>query len=203
VARVSAPRAPAAPTAESQVARRARILRSAAELGAAHGFDGVQMQEVAKDAGVALGTVYRYFPSKIQLFLAVMGEQMFSEQPPSPAADHDADAVGRLDELLVGWMRRLTHRRELALAMVRSTLVSYASASADARGMDMLLVPTILACAAVDLPTEDDRGRARLLLYAWWGVVVSRVSEHMSEPEAEAHIRSAARLIFTPSTSRP
>ena len=48
----------------SQAARRDRVLRAALELGREGGYDAVQMREVATEAGVALGTIYRYFSSR-------------------------------------------------------------------------------------------------------------------------------------------
>src|SRR5881227_2236162 len=56
----------------SQLARRERILDAAMELAAEGGYDAVQMREVAERADVALGTVYRYFPSKVHLLVAAV-----------------------------------------------------------------------------------------------------------------------------------
>ncbi len=47
-----------------------RVLRAAHELFAEHGAD-VTMEEVARRAGVGVGTIYRRFPSKEHLFAAV------------------------------------------------------------------------------------------------------------------------------------
>jgi TetR/AcrR family transcriptional regulator, cholesterol catabolism regulator len=51
--------------------RRQNILQAATRLIYQHPYDEVQMREVADAAGVALGTVYRYFASKEHLFAAV------------------------------------------------------------------------------------------------------------------------------------
>lgn len=194
MARIPAHRVPAAPTAPSQVVRRARILRSAAKMGAVHGYDGVQMQEVAKDAGVALGTVYRYFPSKTQLFLAVMAEEVFGGRP--HAGHEGGDTRGDVTDLLVGWTRRFTQRPKLALAMVQSTLATYSSHSVEAKGMDTLVAPYILGRLGIERPTEEDLSKVRLLLYAWWGIVISRLSEHLAQDQAEDHIRLCTVLFF-------
>ena len=194
MARISVQRAPAAPTAHSQVARRARILSSAAELGAIHGYDGVQMQEVARGAGVAVGTVYRYFPSKTQLFLAVMAEEVFGGRARTEAEAPASDVA----DLLVGWTRRFTQRPKLALAMVQSTLAAYSGRSAEARDMDVLVAPEILGLLGIEEPVEEELSKVRLLTYAWWGVVISRLSEHMTQAEAEEHIRLGAALFVTP-----
>ncbi|MEW5535778.1 TetR family transcriptional regulator, partial [Streptomyces virginiae] len=55
---------------------RRRILHASAQLASRGGFDAVQMREVAEAAGVALGTLYRYFPSKVHLLVATMQDQL-------------------------------------------------------------------------------------------------------------------------------
>ena len=59
---------------KSQAQRRERVLRAALELGAEGGYDAVQMRDVATSAGVALGTIYRYFASKDHLLAAALVE---------------------------------------------------------------------------------------------------------------------------------
>lgn len=58
----------------SQRARRQRIVRAGLELLEARTYDTIQMRDVAEAAGVALGTLYRYFSSKEHLFAAVLVE---------------------------------------------------------------------------------------------------------------------------------
>src|SRR5690606_13408402 len=64
----------AATLTKSQAARRDRVIRAALDLGASGGYDAVQMRDVATSAGVALGTIYRYFSSKDHLLAAAMVE---------------------------------------------------------------------------------------------------------------------------------
>jgi len=65
-------RLPAEPSSALQRAKYERMLQAATELGAVYDFDHVQMHEVARRAGVAIATLYRYFPSKTHLFVNVM-----------------------------------------------------------------------------------------------------------------------------------
>src|SRR5918994_5612670 len=58
----------------AQAARRQRIVRAGLGLLEAGTYDKIQMRDVAETAGVALGTVYRYFSSKEHLFAAVLFE---------------------------------------------------------------------------------------------------------------------------------
>src|SRR2546426_11350007 len=51
---------------------RDRILRAAEGIFARRDYHEVQMDDVVEACGVGKGTLYRYFPSKQDLFLAVM-----------------------------------------------------------------------------------------------------------------------------------
>jgi AcrR family transcriptional regulator len=58
----------------SRAARRERIVRTAFDLLVESDYDAIQMRDIAESARVALATLYRYFPSKEQLFAAVQLE---------------------------------------------------------------------------------------------------------------------------------
>src|SRR3989442_14156748 len=53
---------------------RDRILRAAETVFARHDYHEVQMDDVVEACGVGKGTLYRYFPSKQDLYFAVMFE---------------------------------------------------------------------------------------------------------------------------------
>src|SRR5207244_2412704 len=83
----------AAPTvagkrARNQAARRQRVIEAAMALATQGGYDAVQMRDVAATADVALGTLYRYFPSKDHLLIAAQEEwaqalrQRLAQKPP-------------------------------------------------------------------------------------------------------------------------
>jgi AcrR family transcriptional regulator len=57
-----------------QLARRQRIVRTALRALANSDYDQVKISDVARDSGVALGTLYRYFASKEHLFAAAFVE---------------------------------------------------------------------------------------------------------------------------------
>src|SRR6476469_9818018 len=59
----------------AQRERRKRILDATIALASAGGFDAVQMRSVAERADVALGTLYRYFPSKIHLLVSALARE--------------------------------------------------------------------------------------------------------------------------------
>jgi len=57
-------------------ARRENILAAAAQVFAAHGVDGATVEMVAREAEVAVGTIYLYFSSRDDLFVSLMAERI-------------------------------------------------------------------------------------------------------------------------------
>src|SRR4249920_4041291 len=64
----------------AQRERRKRILDATLALASKGGYDAVQMRTVAERADVALGTLYRYFPSKIHLLVSALAREFERNQ---------------------------------------------------------------------------------------------------------------------------
>ena len=63
-------------TPDWRVRRREAILAAAADLFARRPYHDVQVDDVAKQAGVGKATLYRYFPSKEELYLHAFDEAL-------------------------------------------------------------------------------------------------------------------------------
>lgn len=63
--------APALPNTPAQHARYHRVLSSASRLLADGGIENLSMKELAQDADVSFTALYRYFPSKAHVLLAI------------------------------------------------------------------------------------------------------------------------------------
>ncbi|GAA1267673.1 TetR family transcriptional regulator [Pseudonocardia aurantiaca] len=194
--RTAEARAPASPASKDQVVRRGRILAAAADLGARAGLEGVQMHEVAKDGGVAIGTLYRYFPSKTQLFATVFEEQIRRFVGDGWAGD-GTDPTGDVGEMLVHLYRELTRRPRLGVAMVQSAAANHASVwAAEAELVQSTLGRAVLGTLGVAEPTERDVSVVRLLMYSWWGILKAGLTGKTTQAQAEAETRLAARLLL-------
>jgi AcrR family transcriptional regulator len=83
---------------------RARVLDAAARLFAAVGVDAVSMEEVAREAGVGKGTLYRRYADKGELSAALIDADARALQVEIlaglPSAGPDADPRVRLERLL-------------------------------------------------------------------------------------------------------
>ncbi|MFD6162868.1 TetR/AcrR family transcriptional regulator [Nocardia sp. NPDC060256] len=80
---------------EHLAARRQQILDAAARLFAERGFARTSMNDVVREAGLSMGAVYRYFPSKAELIIAVCegrGGDIDGEFP----VEHPRDLLTRL-----------------------------------------------------------------------------------------------------------
>src|SRR3954467_11125914 len=98
----------------SQLARRERILDAAMELATEGGYEAVQMREVAERADVALGTLYRYFPSKVHLLVAAMGRTFRSLQESVRVDGSDDTRQERVYRVVAAVTRYLARHRRLS-----------------------------------------------------------------------------------------
>ncbi|MFF2503887.1 TetR/AcrR family transcriptional regulator [Streptomyces sp. NPDC058067] len=89
---------PRAPRADA-VRNRKKILAAAGEQVAAHGPD-IGMDEIAAAAGVAVGTLYRHFPTKTDLIAAALTAYVTGVADDAEATlDRVRDGARALDEL--------------------------------------------------------------------------------------------------------
>ncbi|WP_017610780.1 TetR family transcriptional regulator [Nocardiopsis xinjiangensis] len=126
--------APTGTLSRSQTQRRKRIVQTAAALAVRGGVDAMQMRSVAERAGVALGTLYRYFPSKMDLVVAVVTEELdlleggIMRRPPTAQSP-----AGRAVDVLLRATRGLMREPELADALVRSLIMAEVKIELDVR----------------------------------------------------------------------
>jgi len=61
---------------EKRKSRKAQILKAAITIFARKGFYQAKVSEIARQAGIADGTIYLYFPSKDDILIAIFEEEM-------------------------------------------------------------------------------------------------------------------------------
>src|SRR4029079_10888044 len=64
---------PPGPTAQGTAARE-RLYATATQSIAARGYEATTLRDIAKEAGVSVGLLYRYFPSKQAIVIALYDE---------------------------------------------------------------------------------------------------------------------------------
>src|SRR2546423_8973607 len=111
-------------------ARHDAIVQAAGALAAEGGISAVQITPVAQRAGVATGTVYRYFPSKDDLVAALVDAASEREiGAVRRAADAAPGPLSALAAAITTYAARALDRRKLAFALIAEP----AEAADDAR----------------------------------------------------------------------
>src|SRR5262249_47192429 len=72
--------------AQLVAARRAQILDAATRVFARKGFNRATIRDVARDAGIADGTIYNYFANKADLLIGLLDRLNETEQRPASLA---------------------------------------------------------------------------------------------------------------------
>ncbi|MGW2229624.1 TetR family transcriptional regulator [Streptomyces formicae] len=192
------------PLTERQEARRRRILHASAQLASRGGFDAVQMREVAEAAGVALGTLYRYFPSKVHLLVATMQDQLqhmhttIRKRP--PAGESPAERVA---ETLMRAFRALQREPHLADAMVRALTFADRSVSPEVDTVSRLTTAIILdAMGLAEPPTAQQLSAVRVIEHTWHSALITWLSGRASIAQVKIDIETVCRLIDLTATPR-
>ena len=99
---------------ERKALQRARILEAAREIFFRDGFVAANLDEVALSAGVAKGTLYRYFESKGDLYVALLAEngRVFVERMREVAfaSGSASERIRKLGRFYFGhWTRNATY----------------------------------------------------------------------------------------------
>jgi AcrR family transcriptional regulator len=98
---------------------RLSILEAARALVGQGGFRSAQMSAVAVEAGVATGTIYRYFPTQIELFAEVFRDNSQREvDAMQAAAAADGNCSQRLRGAVTTFVTRALRNRRLAYALI-------------------------------------------------------------------------------------
>jgi AcrR family transcriptional regulator len=183
----------------AQQDRRRRILDATIALASEGGFEAVQMREVADRADVALGTLYRYFPSKIHLLVSALAGRF-------EAADSAlrGRAVTGEDEAerVIGVLRRVTRGlqgdEKLTEALTRAFMFADSSVQTEIDRVGMLLT-TMLTRAMrpeADEVTAEDVQVARVIGDVWLSSLMTWVTGRSSAKETADHMEYAVRLIL-------
>lgn len=102
-----------------RVLSREELLVAAREVITAHGYAGASVAGIAAHAGVSHGALYRYFPSKVDLFVEVFRDVCDREiRAAGKAAVAAEGPVERIDAVLRNFAERALDNPTLAWALI-------------------------------------------------------------------------------------
>jgi AcrR family transcriptional regulator len=177
-------------TEARRTAARERIVRSALKLVARGGYREAQVAAVAREAGVATGTVYRHFPSKADLLTEVfrVASQREVDAVAHACATHDGVAP-RIAAAVDTFARRALRGRRLAWALlaepvdpaVEAERLQFRRAYAD-----VFAAAIAGGVASGELPEQDPHLTAAALVGAIGEALLGPLSPTAAADDADA-----------------
>ena len=180
--------------------RRKRILDATIDLASKGGFDAVQMRAVAEQADVALGTLYRYFPSKIHLLVSALGRELERVDAALRERPIPGDtAAERVIYVLKRTTRGMQGDAHLTEALTRAFMFADASVASEIHDVGMLM--TSMLTHAMDPErggevTDDDVAIARVIGDVWLSALVGWVTGRTSAADTAAQMEKAVHLLL-------
>ena len=188
----------------AQRERRKRILDATIALASKGGFDAVQMRAVAEKADVALGTLYRYFPSKIHLLVSALAREFeqanagMEKRVIPGATPHE-----RVMSVLSRATRTLQRDPNLTEALTRAFMFADASVATEIHVVGLhvtRLLMRAMADPAVPFedhePTEDEIAIAKVIGDVWLASLVQWVTGRASAADVGKSMDVAVRMLL-------
>jgi AcrR family transcriptional regulator len=177
------------------------MLDAAMRLAADGGYEAVQMREVADKADVALGTLYRYFPSKVHLLVAALAAQFEQAEAITATRPITGDtAHERVMKILSGTTVSLQKQPQLTEAMVRAFMFADASVLGEIEQVGDRLT-RMIARAIAGTPdhgeaTAEEAAIIRVIADVWLSALVSWANGRSAAEEVEKSMDVAVRLLL-------
>src|SRR6266567_3380087 len=179
----------------AQRERRKRILDAA--LASKGGYDAVQMRTVAERADVALGTLYRYFPSKIHLLVSALTlEFERTQEKLDRRLIPGATPYDRMLYVLSLLTRTMQREPMLTEAMTRAFMFADPSAATEVNTVARQMERMFTRAMHDGEPSADDAAIARVIGDVWLSHLVAWVTRRASADDVSSHLELAARLLL-------
>jgi AcrR family transcriptional regulator len=177
--------------------RRKRIIDATIALASKGGYDAVQMRAVAERADVALGTLYRYFPSKIHLLVSGLAREFDHALERMDRVTIPGETPGeRLLFVLGRTTRSLQRDPNLTEAMTRAFMFADTSAAAEMEAVGHLMERMFLKAMGNDDPTDEDIAILRIIADVWMANLVAWVTRRASATDVANRLELSVRLLL-------
>ena len=191
---------PATPSTPAQHDRYQRMLQTATAMLASGGEDALQMKELAERAVVSLATLYRYFPSKDHLLLAISHgryENAFRRVSSEPA--RGATVQERVTNHLLREFRAEQRDQRLTAALIRvlsDTRPEYAPVISKTLQLHLQVLEYVATAGG---PVDDNLRRRLRIVTDVFGAATGRwLAGVSSAAEARFEIRVGCYLLREP-----
>ncbi|MCP9271232.1 TetR family transcriptional regulator [Mycolicibacterium arenosum] len=176
--------------------KREIILDCAAEIASSGGYDAVKMRNVADAAGIAVGTLYRVFPSKSHVLVAVLTrefERIGNERDWGDTAGSSRLRVTRLNTRL---LEECHTRPALTEAVTRAFVFADGSASAEVDRAEAVIEQLIGRAIAGGEPNPSHHRLAGIVSNIWLASLIAWVRHGVSAGDVSIRLERSIALIF-------
>ncbi|PTR29028.1 TetR family transcriptional regulator [Rhodococcus sp. OK519] len=189
-------------SSNAQRERRKRILDATLTLASKGGYEAVQMRAVAERADVAVGTLYRYFPSKVHLLVSALAREF--ERIESRGKIPPGHSPLERMQLILGQITKAMQRDPLLTeAMTRAFMFADASAAAEVDQVGKLM-DTLFARAITDNdPTEEQLAVARVISDVWLSNLVAWLTRRSSATDVAKRLELTVELLLGDGSKTP
>ena len=181
----------------AQRERRKRIVDATIALASKGGFDAVQMRAVADRADVALGTLYRYFPSKVHLLVSSLAVELERAQEKMDRTTVPGESPYERVLFVLGRITRgLQRNPHLTEAMTRAFTFADASAGAEIDRVSLLMESMFTKAMSDDEPTDEQKAIARVIGDVWLSNLVAWVTRRATATDVANRLELTVRLLL-------
>ena len=181
-------------------ARHSAILAAAGALAAEGGLGNVQIATVAGRAGIAAGTVYRYFPAKIDLIAALVSAEAAAESAALEEAGNAAPGpLSALAATIASFAARALARRRFVFALIAEPVDGELDAVRSTYRQSLLRAFETRIRGALErghLPDQDARASAAALIGALVEGLVGPLAPGETEDPAAIRARVQTLTLF-------
>lgn len=182
---------------EAQRERRKRILDATIAIASKGGYEAVQMRAVADRADVAVGTLYRYFPSKVHLLVSALGREIERiDAKTDPAAFAGGSRYQRLSFMVSKLNRAMQRNPLLTEAMTRAYVFADASAAGEVDHVQRLIDSMFARAMSDGEPTEEQYHISRVISDVWLSNLLAWLTRRVSAADFSTRIDLAVRLLI-------
>ncbi|MGJ0120320.1 cholesterol catabolism transcriptional regulator KstR [Williamsia sp. MIQD14] len=187
----------------AQRERRRRILDSTLALASKGGYDAVQMRAVADRADVAVGTLYRYFPSKVHLLVTALARELERVEGRADRSKLQGDtALERLRHVLDLITLAMQRDPLLTEAMTRAFMFADASAAAEVDAVAAVIDRLLANAMVTGTPTDEDLKIARVISDVWMSNLVQWLTRRATATDVTNRLELTIELLLAGRESR-
>jgi AcrR family transcriptional regulator len=184
--------------------KRSRILETAIELAEKGGFDNVRLRDVAAQADVALGTLYKRFPSKESILVAAL--ELEAEKLEKRLTKKPFEAETSLERVLEFFdqvSRTLFRKPNLGRAVLRALTSGDEDLTEQVASFHQRMTNMIVAALRGSLitaiypePSNDELMVAFIMQQQWFAALVGWMGGLISKPMVIDQLRITLTVVL-------